>query len=172
MGIPIWMWMHHAHLRKLVVNWFRRSQGELVGEFTIFDNFVSLWISFDAWGTYQSREDRSRKMIEWVKSNETLKEKFVESFKKDSNFVQDVRALIDLCPIHRHKPYKDSTEVNIKSINDFDNVLEAIYQIRCNFLHGHAAFDDKRNQTLIELAFRILSKLFSGIVKELSSSDW
>jgi len=173
MGIAIkMMWMHHAYLRKLIVNWFRRSQGELVDEFTIFDKFVSLWISFNAWGTYQSQKDTDRQMIEWTKSNEALKERLGELLTNDSDFIQDISDLKNMCPIQRHKPYRGSHEVNITSINNFNEVLEAIYVMRCNLLHGFKDPEDIRNQTLIRLAFQILSKLFSEIVNGLSSSNW
>lgn len=164
--------MQHAHLRKLIVNWFRRSQGESVNEFNSFDRFVSLWISFNAWGKYESRIESDRDMIQWAKFDGDLTNRFAELFRKDSEFSKDVNALKSLCPIQRHRPYRGTREVNITNINNFSEVLEAIYVIRCNFFHGSKAIDDKRDQTLVELAFKILSKLFSEKVKELSSSDW
>jgi hypothetical protein len=36
------------YLRKLIFEWYGRSRGAM-REFTPFDRFICLWISFDAW---------------------------------------------------------------------------------------------------------------------------
>jgi hypothetical protein len=72
-----------------------------------------------------------------------------------------------MCPIRRNKSYKESKEATITSVNDFNEVLEAIYVIRCNFFHGAEAPDDARATTLTELAFQILSKVFASKIAEL-----
>jgi len=173
MGLAIkFMWMHRSRLRKLVVDWFRRSQGETVSEFDIFDRFTSLWISFNAWETYESDKESDRKKIEWAKMNTDLNSKFSELLSDDPTFRQDVTALQEMCPIRRNRPYKNSNEVTIANINNFNEVLEAIYVIRCNFFHGEKSPDDRRDRTLTELAFRILSKVFAAKISQLSSSGW
>ena len=43
---------------ELIIDWFKRSQGEKVKKFTIFDQFISLWFAFNSWGTYKSKKDR------------------------------------------------------------------------------------------------------------------
>jgi len=173
--------MLHAYHQKLIVNWFRRSQGEVLNEFALFDKFVFLWVSFDAWGTYASNKVQSRDMIDWVKSESPLREKFLQLIETDSEFLDDVNALKNLCPINKYiskKQKKDGEwsfridEISIKNYNDFDNVLEVIYTTRNNFFHGHIDFEGERYRTLIELSFRILSKLFSETINGLLSSGW
>lgn len=159
--------MIHAHLRSLIVKWFRRSQGETV-EFDIFDRFASLWISFNAWGTYESHSDTDRKMIEWAKTNSALTTEFSELINDDAPFIQDVTRLQAMCPILRNKPYRGSRDVTITAITNFGEVLEAIYTIRCNFFHGEKSPDDTRDRTLTELAFQILNKVFAPKIAELS----
>ena len=34
---------------ELIVDWFKRSQGQRTRKFTIFDQFISLWFSFNSW---------------------------------------------------------------------------------------------------------------------------
>jgi hypothetical protein len=168
MPIAIISWMMHAHLRSLIVKWFRRSQGETV-EFDVFDRFASLWISFNAWGTYESHSDTDRKMIEWAKTNSTLATKFSELISNDAPFRQDVTRLQAMCPIRRNRPYRGSRDVTITAITNFSEVLEAVYTIRCNFFHGEKSPDDTRDRTLTELAFQILSKVFAPKIAELST---
>jgi len=169
MPIAVISWMMHAHLKSLIVKWFRRSQGETV-EFDVFDRFASLWISFNAWGTYESHENTGRKMIDWAKTNQTLTVKFSELISNDASFRRDVTRLQAMCPIRRNKPYKGSRDVTITAIINFSEVLEAIYTIRCNFFHGEEAPDDTRATTLTELAFQILSKFFASKIAELNAN--
>lgn len=154
------MWMHHSRLRKLVIDWFRFSQGQAISEFDVFDKFALLWISFNAWGKYKSKKESDRKMLNWSKKNSVLNTKFAELLNIDHDFIKDVTTLQGLCPIRRNKKYNNSYEANITNINNFDEVLEVIYAIRCNFFHGQQSPDDRRDQTLIELAFRIFKGVF------------
>ena len=165
-------WMYHSRLRRLIVSWFRRSQGESVSDFDVFDRFTSLWISFNAWLTYESKKDNDRNRIEWAKVDLSLCSKYSELIKDDVAFKVDANALQTLCPISRNRSYKGSSEVRISNVNNFGEVLEAIYVIRCNFFHGSKSPDDARDLALTELALRILSKVFSARIDELSSSDW
>jgi hypothetical protein len=165
------MWMAHKHLRKLIIDWFNRSQGKVI-QFDIFDRFASLWIAFNSWMGYESQNEHDRDMIEWAKTNADLKNTYAQLISNDSRFVQVVKALKDMCPVERNREYKGSREVNIADIKNFDEVLEAVYVIRCNFFHGQKSPENQRDRCLVELAFRILEKLFSPTVKKLSSSDW
>jgi hypothetical protein len=165
-------WMYHSRLRKLISDWYRRSQGENIREFDIFDKFASLWISFNAWETYESQEESDRDKIEWAKENPALKQKYSELIANNNTFKEKVLALQSLCPIYRNKPYNGSREVRIANLVNFGEVLEAIYVIRCNFFHGEKSPDEPRDIKLTELAFSILSEVFSVKIAEISSSDW
>lgn len=54
------IWVTQEYLNRLVDHWFKRAVGENV-QFDDFDRFVSLWIAFNAWGTYAfSKESESK----------------------------------------------------------------------------------------------------------------
>jgi len=98
----MWKWKGHKYLRKLIIDWFNRSQGQDI-QFDIFDRFVSLWISFNSWMGYESEEATDRCMIEWAKTNADLKNSYAQLISKDSGFFQDVKTLRDMCPIERNR---------------------------------------------------------------------
>jgi len=154
---------------ELIIDWFKRSQGEKVKIFTIFDQFISLWFAFNSWGTYKSKKDRDRDMLHWVKRNTRLPQIFEELIENDPDFVAKLQKLsqykvLDMRPGHQGES---------KSINDIrslDQVLDVIYQIRCNLFHGQKSMIDPHDRELVELAFQILSKIFRPIINDLEAS--
>jgi hypothetical protein len=75
-----------------------------------------------------------------------------------------------LCPITRNEP--DKGEVRISDIANFGEVLDAIYVIRCNLIHGEKSPDDERDTNLAQRAFRTLSKAFGVIVEKIDPIGW
>ena len=51
---------------ELIADWYKRSQKEKTRKFTIFDQFMSLWLAFNAWGTYKSKKDKDFEMLSWI----------------------------------------------------------------------------------------------------------
>jgi hypothetical protein len=135
----------------------------------MFDRFASLWISFNAWGTYESHFYQDRNMINWAKTNSSLVTNFSVLIKDNAPFRRDVEILKNMCPIRVNKVGRGSRDVTISDIHNFGEVLEVIYTIRCNFFHGKKSPDDSRDRTLVELAFRILSEVFRPKIAELST---
>jgi len=154
---------------ELIIDWFKRSQRQRVRKFTVFDQFISLWFAFNSWGTYLSRKDKDTDMLRWVKRNTTLCHVLEELIERDSEFVAKLQRLsqyevLDMRPGHQRQS---------KSINDIqslDQVLDVIYQIRCNLFHGQKSMIDPHDRELVELAFHILSKIFEPMINELQAS--
>ena len=154
---------------ELIIDWFKRSQGQRVRKFTVFDQFISLWFAFNSWGTYLSKKDRDTDMLRWVKENTKLSRILEQLTKKNSEFVAKLQRLsqykvLDMRPGHQGQS---------KSINDIHNlgqVLDVIYQIRCNLFHGRKSMIDSHDRELVELAFHILSKIFEPMINKLQAS--
>lgn len=157
------------YLRDIIIGWYTRSQGSKV-KFTPFDSFVSLWISFNAWGTHKSRKETDRTMVEWAKEDYTLKETF-NTLLKDSDFFHALKQLKGMCPIPRHRKYKGSKEAIINDVREWEQVLEVIYVIRCNLFHGRKSLRNEPDRQLVNLAYKILSKVFAGVVRHLKVSE-
>jgi hypothetical protein len=147
---------------ELIVDWYKRSQKEKTRKFTVFDQFVSLWFAFNAWGTYESKKDKDFEMLSWIKSNTNLPEIHNRLTKDDADYLQKVTRLsqykvLDMRPGHQGQ----SKSVN--SIDNFDELLDVIYQIRCNLFHGQKSETDSNDWELVDLAFHILSKIFKPV---------
>ena len=154
---------------QLVIYWYRKSQKIKVAQFTIFDQFISLWLAFNSWGTYLSKADIDRAMLEYVKENAQLKSVYSELVQKDNVFHTMVgqlatRTVRDMRPGH----LGDST--SITDISNFGQVLDMIYQIRCNLFHGQKNELVEGERELVELAFKILTRVFEPVITDLEAA--
>ena len=58
------------------------------------------------------------------------------------------------------RPGHQGQSKSISNINSFDELLDVIYQVRCNLFHGQKSAIDANDRELVDLAFHILSKIF------------
>jgi len=143
------------NIRNIIKSWYERSTGREV-EFTIFDKFISLWISFNAWMSYKSGKKRDKMMVNWAAKE--LEEFYREILKSNSRFKEKVKQLKEYTPIYDSR---DSTRFKeISDINNFSEVLFSIYKIRCNLFHGGKKLISSRDERLVGLAYEILSSVF------------
>jgi hypothetical protein len=150
---------------KIITNWYRRSQKQKASKYTIFDQFISLWFAFNSWGTYTTKKDKDREMLDYVKTNLTLQTAY-RSLLKDGAFRGDVERLAAY-GVKDMRPGHENELTTINNINDFGQVLDSIYQIRCNLFHGQKSEIVPHDKELVELAFRILTQFFRPIVDSL-----
>lgn len=148
---------------ELIADWYKRSQKEKTRRFTIFDQFMSLWLAFNAWGTYKSKKDKDLEMLSWIKINTNLPEIHNRLVKDDEDYLQRVTRLSQYKVLNMRPGHRGQSK-SISNINSFDELLDVIYQIRCNLFHGQKSEIDPNDRELVDLAFHILSKIFMPLV--------
>lgn len=154
----------------LVLGWIQRAGGQ-PQPFTAYDRFLSLWIAFEAWFTkmskYEIRTSRSRDRIGWVKDKSGLKEAFAACC-KSPEYCETVKKAASepvwntLCG--------DWTEIS--DDGDWGKVVEWVYQVRNNLVHGEKLFLDQeeaRDHMLVKLAGKVLEPVF---VRRLKQMKW
>lgn len=153
----------NKNTRGIVLSWLERSQGKNV-KLSVFDKFISLWISFNSWGTAKYNTDLDRNIIDRFSRDEEIKEIYKDLLnnRTDKNFKENIRSLKQQCPIQKNRGGK----VNIHNLFALCEVIEAIYTIRCNLIHGEKAPNVLRDKTLVSLAYPILTELFTCILKK------
>lgn len=145
--------MDEQRIKTLIEVWWKKGTDET----DKFSRFVFFWICFNAWLDYRSYGDRDRDMIEWLKGSKSdssdLKQRYhmLQSAKKLQPYLQ---SLVPLPPVY--DPRKPDKKIRIKDENDFPNIVEAIYQIRCNLFHGRKEAHEPRDQKLVQIAGEIL----------------
>jgi len=147
---------------KLIIDWFKRSQKQRTKNFGIFDQFISLWFAFNSWGTFVTKSDADWLMIRKLKTDRALLSSF-GSLLSNEDFRADVERLaeysvLDMRPGHEHE------QINISNPEDFGQVLDTIYKIRCNLFHGQKSEINPHDRELVTLSFRILSDVFKPII--------
>lgn len=152
----------NKNTRKIILSWFRRSQGKNV-KLSVFDKFISLWISFNSWGIAKYETDHDKNIIDRLSKDKVIEGiyKNLLNNKTDKNFKESVRSLKEQCPIQKNRGGK----VNIRNLFELRQVIEAIYTIRCNLIHGEKDPNVLRDKTLVSLAYPILTVLFVCILK-------
>ena len=120
--------------------------------------FLFLWMCFNAWLKYESGEKTDRAMLKWLKQQNRQSSELVDCFescKTKNTFVDSLKFLA------MNSPYKNSRgigqDIIVKNENDFENIVEAIYIVRCNLSHGGSDLNDYMTQKQITFAQNILN---------------
>lgn len=150
-------------IKKLITVWRNKALGE---EEDPFSKFLFLWICFNAWLAYTSGKDTDRAMINWLVNQDNKSSDLVNCFnnrmKISDNFVQNLQFFAE------NSPYKDSREkhpdIVVKDENDFENIVEAIYRIRCNLFHGGSEANETDIRRQIALSNAILNEWIAALV--------
>ena len=154
----------NPYLREIVLDWFTMSQDEKQWP-NIFNRFIFLWISFDAWASNESGK-MEHAMIDWVKTDSNMPEIFKQNFKA---IEQTVVSLKSMGEIPNHANAAKSRKVN--DVNSFSDTIEAVYLIRNNLFHGHKSPDDEKDRKYVSLAHSIVSSLMKPVVEELRNPN-
>jgi hypothetical protein len=139
-----------------IKNWYNRSEKYK----DPVDKFIAVWISLNGYGTLFSGKSHDKEMVEWIKRSE-LKSVFEKLLSSDEDFKRDLEELKKECPVFDMRPGFRNKSKTITDIKNFNEVIDVIYQIRCNLFHGSKDWTNPRDRKLATLAFRILKKIFN-----------
>lgn len=122
-----------------------------------FIKFFFFYICFDAWVTAESGQDSHPRKAKWLlRSDNCLKDRWSEI--QSSETKSWLANLKNLSPIEDMRPNHQGGEVCLNDIENLQEVVEFIYQIRCNLFHGAKNPMDNKDQTLVDLSGRLLEK--------------
>jgi len=98
-----------------------------------------------------------------IKQNNSIKEKFFN--KIDNECLDKLKHELDENPIQNMKPEKKSNwSGKLKSMNDFDGIVEFIIRARNNLVHGDKEPHEKRDVFIIKKGTKILQPLVESII--------
>lgn len=146
--------MNLQGIKNLIKVWYEKS----FMENDHFSKFLFLWICFNAWLAYRSGKDIDAHMIDWLvvqtASTSDLIEKY-ETLKINKHFSNALKELANQAPIKDSRGIRK--DINIIDENDFENIVRAIYRIRCNLFHGGKSANESRDLKLVVLSNVILN---------------
>lgn len=127
-----------------------------------YNKFGDLWKSFNAWGFNETNLNKDSEMINKLKNNVKLLESFDSCLKDHREYRVILDRLKAACPVYDER-YGDLEHYkSIDDIKNFGEVLEVIYQIRCNAFHGKKSPDENRDMLLVSLAYKALIKPYES----------
>jgi hypothetical protein len=142
----------------LILEWYERSRS------SVFDQFIYLWISFNAWlSMIIGTEESDRAKINWFKEQERYRNYFLEAIKvgKELYRTSDFFAKNGVWDAKKRKRF------HAKGAMDFGGIVELIYIVRCNLFHGSKNRDDIVDRTIVELSCKLLTAIYEPIVVRL-----
>lgn len=147
-------------VKRLVKLWSAKARKER----DTFSRFVFLYFCFNAIAANLSGEEFDAQMINWVCANDNpLKRRFSQLLTLEGNnyFPQKLDVLRNLAPIQsnlRNRPPR-----TISNTPNFEEIIRAIYYVRCNLFHGCKSPNSLRDYKLVKVSADILQKLISQI---------
>ena len=132
----------HSDGKRLIRAWFDRAYRKIdcqAGE--SFEPFIFAWISFNAWGSCVTGEDRDAELVRRVANCPRLREMFENLRNEDANFKPVVQTFVDLWPIFKAQdirrrgyfraPSPDRAEV----IQQYRQIPDVSFEPSCSFYH-------------------------------------
>lgn len=145
--------MDVLRLKTLIKGWYEKG----FRENDHFSKFLFLWICFNAWLDYSSGKEKDFEMIDWLISQSSVTSDLVKTFedlKTKRHFRGALKVFANMTPIRDSRGSRDPIE--IRDEDDFENIVRAIYRIRCNLFHGGKSANESRDLKLVVVSNEIL----------------
>lgn len=140
---------------KTLIGWWKLKGQK---ESDPFIRFFFFYVCFDAWITAESGKDADRERLRWFLDNKNcLKEKRLD-FWSSSETQSWLNNLKNLSPIEDMRPSHRGKYTELKDINNLEEVIMFIYQIRCNLFHGSKDPMNNKDANHVELSGLLLKK--------------
>jgi hypothetical protein len=141
---------------ELIISW--RARAKNIKDKGLSDEFINFFIYYmclDAWITNESQAENDKEKNKWlINEGGSLKSTFT-----GKNFnMEDIIALKLLSPIEDMRPNYRGTMVYLKDTENIEEVVNFIYQIRCNLFHGGKNPENWKDKDLVFLAGNFLEK--------------
>ncbi|MBI2012230.1 hypothetical protein HYS91_05695 [Candidatus Daviesbacteria bacterium] len=141
-------------IKDLIGWWKLKGQGER----DPFIRFFFFYVCFDAWITAESGKDSDRDKIRWFLENDNCLKEQRFGFWNASRAQSLLKNLRNLSPVEDMRPGRKGKYKELKDINNLEEVVWFIYQIRCNLFHGSKDPINSRDASLVELSGELLEK--------------
>ncbi len=143
----------NENLKNIVDWWILREKKLSKDNLDPFVRFFIYYMCLDAYMVSESEADSDTQKIDWLKnSDNSLKQLFI-----DKEFdTSDLQGLMQYPRIEDMRPNHRGEYKELKDTSDFSQVVDFIYQIRCNLFHGQKSPVNGKDLTLVDLSGRFL----------------
>lgn len=148
-----------------LISWWKLKAEEQTDPFI---KFFILYMCLDAWMTSGSRSDSDMKKLHWLINNENpLGTHWLTTPHKSAplNGLKLIGRVEDMRPNHRGE------YVYFTDIENFEQIVRFLYQIRCNLFHGGKSPVNTNDQRLVTLAAKVLTPWIEWSFLKTRNSD-
>lgn len=125
----------------------------------VFDRFIYYWIAFNAFYSYKTGESRDRMAVTIIGADGYLINLYQAMLQKDNSPLDRLRNL-QPAVLNRNEIRLEITNGNL------DEVLNVLYEVRCNLFHGDKGESIERDQQVIEAS----TPMLEALVKEFAAT--
>lgn len=124
--------------------------------FQSYRAFLLLWLLFEAWISHLSGRELTAEKISWFSHNPNI---FKDTW-SDIIVSGQLNVLIRECPVgdKRYSPPRNPVSISDHNNPDLGEIIEVIYRIRCNLIHGKDDVTNSNNLNLYSACGDILYK--------------
>jgi hypothetical protein len=149
--------MSSASPQKLITTWFERAQLDYC------DLYMRLFVAYNAWFRHVTGQPNDRASIN------ALKKRFViwDDYQRGRSMVQLHQKMI---PIITMTGRDHSLGVVVRDDEDWRNLIEFWYQVRCHLFHGSSLFSQSQQLVWAKLAYESLNIFMAEVVDRMKRS--
>ena len=108
---------------------------------------VLYYLIFDAYITRGSGSNTDKGKLKWFTENgNSLKESIPDSW--NTKLLPEVKALKSFSPISDMSPVSRG-DAHLNDVENYKEIFDFIYQIRCNLFHGSKDLQDPKDSNLV-----------------------
>lgn len=141
--------------KKIIETWKEKGNKES----DEFSKFICYWIAFNCWLYTITNETKDGKALKELYNKPAECNKFIQL--TDDNFKSRLENFKKVCPIKNDR--ENRPKKNISDVNNFKEVVGAIYQIRCNLFHGSKADENLRDSKVIRAVVPVLEIIVKNL---------
>lgn len=147
-------------IKDTIFRWFHRAQLDY------FDQYINLFIAYNAWFKKVTDENTDRAAITALKSRSGIWEQYLTGITMQSlrPHFQDIVRLTNERPLVNLTRNEDPHWNGVVNADDWQSLIEYWYRVRCNLFHGSKSPEDERDDRVVELAYKSLNVFMTEIV--------
>ena len=154
--------MINARVRRLVMRWYGKARRET----DVFSEFVYLYFCINALMSNLSGERTDRGALNWLYTNDNPLRDVWERFHQRKSIDDCIARLRRLAPVPTHRPVHVPQHLVISDAGAMNEVMDYIYQVRCNLFHGRKDPQDNMDAAYVRACNGILKPLVREVIAD------
>lgn len=126
------------------------------------DSLIYIWITFEAFTTSKFNLRSADKRVK--KFEEDYKDWF-KSKKFSSTFDSSLKELMKY-EVKDMRPVNPDPPITITNIDNFEEIIDVIYRVRCNLFHGGKSSTEQKDIELLQFGFKVIYEILDNILRE------